>query len=237
MVAGEASYVIAMADNVFHVFDCSLVRRAIGESVSTLRELVSAVGEMDSSAVEHHMMRCRLDDRFEMAEFPNDFARWCWEDLGDRITAERLALVNPYLHPSIDELRKEIAGAIEERLWSADFVSHPCRPGMELHLVGSQLVAYDTGLQVTSMTALAEALPRMSLRSVFYHVHDARRRSGGAADDFSSWLETIGADAQLVRSVREIDFYYLSLNQLREALVSVLSQHFPAYQTAGGAAV
>ena len=51
------------------------------------------------------MMRCALDDHFELYEFPNDLARWCWEALGDDVLGEELGLVDPYQHPSVSSLR------------------------------------------------------------------------------------------------------------------------------------
>ena len=36
------------------------------------------------------MMRCALEDHFELHEFPNDLARWCWDALGDHVLGEQL---------------------------------------------------------------------------------------------------------------------------------------------------
>jgi hypothetical protein len=116
-----------------------------------------------------------------------------------------------------------VLNAIEDRLWGLDRVPW-CRPGVELHLVESRLVTYDTGERIPTPTALAEAIERMSVRSLFYHVHEARRRSGGATDDFSLWLETVGAEPSLVARIRGIDFYFLNLSQLRQELVQVFRQ-------------
>jgi hypothetical protein len=65
----------------------------------------------------------------------------------------------------------------------------------------------------------------MSRRSLFFHVHEARRRTAGRTDDFSLWLENAGMQASLVTAVREIDFYFLNLNQLREALSEAFRQY------------
>ena len=35
-----------------------------------------------------------------------------------------------------------------------------CRPGLELHLVESRLVAFDTGERFSTLSGLVEALPR-----------------------------------------------------------------------------
>lgn len=208
------------ASESFAVFDCSLVRRATGRSCCNLRELRDAIQVVPDSVLEHHLMRCALEDHFELYEFPNDLARWCWSGLGDQILGEQLGLIAPYREPSMAALRATLLNAIEERLWGLDRVPW-CRPGLELHLVESRLVTYDTGERIPTPTALAEAIERMSARSLFYHVHEARRRSGGETDDFSGWLEAVGVEPSLVARIRGIDFYFLNLCQLRQELVQV----------------
>src|SRR5262249_17794633 len=106
----------------FALFDCSLIRLALGRSVTNLRELLDVVRTASDAVLEHHMMRCALDDHFELYEFPNDLARWCWEALGDAALAEELGLVDPYQHTSIASLRATMANLIEERIWNLERV-------------------------------------------------------------------------------------------------------------------
>jgi len=200
----------------FAVKDCSLVRNATGRLCVNLRELLDAVRSVPDSVLEHHMMRCALEDHFELHEFPNDFARWCWTVLGDNVLGEQLALVDPYRQASTEELRAVLVNVLEERLWGVERVPW-CRPGLELHLISSRLIAYDTGERVSTPASLLESIERMSTRSLFFHVHDARRRTAGQSDDFSSWLEMCGAEPSLVTRLRAIDFYFLNLTQLRQA--------------------
>jgi len=210
----------------FALFDCGLARLALGQSCSNLRELLAAVRSAPDAVLEHHMMRCVLEDHFEMHEFPNDLARWCWDSLGDRVLAEQLGLVDPYHHASIASLRANLVDVIEERLWGLDRVPW-CRPGLELHLVQSRLVAYDSGERFSAPVEMAEAIPRLSLRSLFYHVHESRRRRKAPSDDFSSWLEEYEADAALVAALRAIDFYFLNLHQLRSEFIEVFRRCMP----------
>jgi hypothetical protein len=179
-----------------------------------------------AAVLEHHMMRCALENYFELHEFPNDLARWCWGIVGDNVLGEQLGLVDPYRAASVETLRMVLVNLIEDRLWGTDHAL-ACRPGLELHLIESHLIAYDTGECIFTPSALVEAIERMSWRSLFYHVHDARRRTGGASDDFSLWLEQSGADASLVASLRQIDFYFLNLTQLRHSLLEAF-QHYVA---------
>lgn len=216
---------------LFELVDCSLARQAIGRSCSNLRELLDAVRTVPDAVLEHHMLRCPLEDYFELYEFPNDLARWCWKFLRDPVLGEQLGLVDPYKHPSIEAVRSTLVDTIEDRIWRLDRIPW-CNSGMELHLVSSRLVAYDTGERIATPMALAEAIERMSLRSLFFHVHEARRRTGGETDDFSLWMEQFEANAPLVAQIRAIDFYFLNLNQLRQEILSLFRQDTFAPTTA-----
>jgi hypothetical protein len=210
----------------FCVMDCTLVRCATGRACSNLREMLEAIRTVPDAVLEHHMMRCALENHFELHEFPNDLARWCWTALGDNVLGEQLGLVDHYRQSSMTALRATLANVVEDRLWGLDNVPW-CRPGLELHLVESRLIVYDTGERISTPAAMLEAVERISSRSLFFHVHDARRRTAGQSDNFSSWLDKCGAEASLVRMLRGIDFYFLNLSQLRQALIEAF-RHYVA---------
>jgi hypothetical protein len=205
----------------FVLFDCGLVRCASGRVCSNLRELQDALRMVPDAVLEHHMLRCPLEDHFELNEFPNDLARWCWSGLGDHVLAESLGLVDPYRCASIAELRAALVNLIDDRLWGLERIPW-CRPGLELYLVESRVVTYDTGERILTRAALTEAIERITLSSLYYHVHEARRRTGGHSDDFSQWLENYGADAGTVARLRGVDFYFLNLSQLRREFLEIL---------------
>jgi hypothetical protein len=208
----------------FCLFECNLIRCATGRVCINLRELLDVIRTVPDAVLEHHMMRCALEDHFELHEFPNDLARWCWDALGDHVLGEQVGLVDPYLQASTGALRSLLVNIIEDRLWGLDRAPW-CRSGMELHLVESRLMAYDTGERIFTPAALQEAIQRMPLRSLFFHVHEGWRRTMGRSDDFSLWLEKTGAEASLVARLRAIDFYFLNLSQLRLALLEAFQQY------------
>lgn len=208
-----------MFQHPFELHDCSLVRYATGRSCANLRELLEALRTVSSAVLRHHMMRCALEDHFELYEFPNDLARWCWEALGERQLAEELALIDPYEIGDIERLRSAVVNTIEDRLWVLERVRW-CRSGLELHLIESRLISFDTGERFTSLVSLAEALPRISRRSLYYHFHEAHQRQ--ESDDISAWLERCGCDAEVVKALGAIDYYYLNLNQLRRQVLETL---------------
>jgi hypothetical protein len=208
----------------FCLMDCSLVRCATGRVCRNLRELLEALRTASDAVLEHHMMRCVLEDHFQLHEFPNDLARWCADALEEKMLAEELALIDPYRAPTDTPLRTALITAIDDRLWDLDHVPW-CRPGLELHLIESRLIVYDTGERVATPAALLEAVERMPLRSLFFHVHEARRRTGGLSDDFSVWLEKRGAEPSLVTALRGIDFYFMNLSQLRQAVMDAFRHY------------
>ncbi len=208
----------------FALFDCSLARYAVGKTCTSLRELVEVVRTASDATLEHHMMHCALDDHFELYEFPNDLARWCWDGLGDDALGERLALVDPYQCATAAVLRTALLNVVEERSWQLERVPWS-RPGFELHLIESRVIAYDTGERFNTLRELAEAMSTLSLESLFHHVHEARRRTAGRTDDFSDWVEQQGGDPALVAKLRAVDFYFLNLNQLRHDFSAILRQY------------
>ncbi len=218
----------------FRLYDCGLVRQASGTACGNLRDLLNAVRSASDGVIEHHMMRCVLENDFELHEFPNDFARWCWNALGDHALGEELGLIDPYRHATIPALRATLEETIDRQLWTTE-ATYAARAGLELHLVESRLVAYDTGERIATPQALLEALPALPVRSLFYHVHEARRRTEGRTDDFSAWLESSGADPELVAALRRIDFYFLNLHELRDKLTVTLRRHLEAPAPAAGA--
>ena len=132
---------------------------------------------------------------------------------------------------------------IEDRLWGLDRVPW-CRPGLELHLVESRLIAYDTGERIPTPAALVEAIERMSLRSLFFHVHEARRRTAGQIGRFLAVAGEVRRECVAWwPRLRAIDFYFLNLSQLRqrvpEALLSASTRwthrdpERPPYEAAG----
>ena len=115
----------------FSVFECSIARRATGRVCTNLRELLEAVRTMPDAVLEHHTIHCALEDHFELHEFPNDLAHWCWSTLGDNVLGEQLGLIDPYLLTSTVALRETIANLIEDRLWHLERVPW-CRPGYRI---------------------------------------------------------------------------------------------------------
>ena len=207
----------------FAVFDCSLARRAVGQSCSNLRELLTALRNVPDNVLEHHMLRCPLEDHFELYEFPNDLARWCWDALGDHVVGEQLGLVDPYRHPSHVGPACQTRGDYRKSAVDYRNVCRGAAPGSELHLWPA-CGGLRYGQHITTPVELAEAITEFA-RSLFFHVQKPTPH-GRAVDDFSHWLAQYGRTHRWSTNCGTIDFYALNLSQFATGLMDVFGLHF-----------
>lgn len=207
----------------FAVKDCALIAIATGRKVLTLRELRDALESIPADSLYHHIWGGLLEPRFEEREYHNDFAAWARHGLHDRILAERLAMVSPTDAQGLEALRAEFIDLVEQRLDESERL-HWVQATHPLELLRSQIVVFDTERRIDSIEALAEAMPHLSTSSIFYHFIDARRRCSGGQDDFTAWITSLdGTHSVLLADLADIDPYFSSLVEVRDALCRALS--------------
>ena len=183
--------------------------------------MARTIEQVHPASIYYHFWGGLLRPKFVDPEYRNDFAIWTRNDLHDEVLAERLAALDPTQHQSLEGLRS----ALLEAFGTASV--EPKRVGDEpFYFVRSQVVVFDTGRRVSTPERLAQALPRLSLGSIFYHYIDARRRNDGHLDDFTQWLADDERHAQARERLRAVDYYFVSLSELRGELTSVLESCF-----------
>lgn len=210
----------------FDVKDCALIARMGGvPSAANLRELHDRIAVCPAACLFHHFCETTVRPSFDDPEFRNDLALWVGRVLRDRVLAERLGILNPYSFGSLDDLREVVLDLIEDRL--AEASDSPTVPyGDEFLFMRAVTVVFDTGVHLESPTELLEALPNFSPSSIYYHFIEARRRTDGRIDDFTAWLDDVdGRHEALIRALRGVDFYYLTLEELRARLVATMREH------------
>jgi hypothetical protein len=128
---------------------------------------------------------------FDEPEYNNDFAGWVHDALQDHILAERLSVVNPVAFADLESLREALLEVIEQRLYEIGTLPW-AEPDMQFHFVRSKIIVFDTRQNIEEPEHLVEAMPKLSVGSVFYHFIDARRRSPEMMDNFRAWLRSYG---------------------------------------------
>ncbi|MBO8140674.1 MAG: hypothetical protein H0Z37_00665 [Firmicutes bacterium] len=210
----------------FRIKDCSLVSIATGRHAQNLRELRDHLAAVDALCVYNHFWLSRLRPLYDDVEYSNDFAAWAHRALNDDVLGERLSMVDPSMFDDLEELRQEVLDLVETRLDERELVPW-ARPGHRFDFMHSQMVIFDTRRQIERPEDLPEAVAKLSLGSVFYHALDARRRNPHGWDDFRAWLAGFPEDySQLFQRLESVDWYFLTLADLRDTLVAVFTEHF-----------
>ena len=211
----------------FNVKDCTLITRMAGvREAMNLRELEERVRICPDESLFHHFCETVIRPTFDFPDYPNDFALWAGLQLRDKILAERLAIINPYKYESFDDLRNQLIDIIEERLSETEHILWVPK-GRAFQFLQAATVVFDTGIVLNSPQDFFRQLPQMSLGSIYYHFVEARRRTKGMVDDFTLWLsEFLKNTDSLIKTLREIDFYFLSLAELRNSMVALCADYF-----------
>lgn len=194
-------------------------------SAVNLRELRERMEICPASSLYHHFCETKLRPTFDDPEYPNDFAVWAAHALRDSVLAERLGMVNPYAYPDLEDLRTVCLDIINDRLFEMT-------PGMwpqatdQFHFLQAMTIVFDTGVKVENAPDLLPTVLSMSLGSIYFHFIEARRREPIGGDDFTAWLSAWGDEyTDLIAALGQIDFYFLSLRELKGELVSILTRH------------
>jgi len=204
----------------FTVRDCALITRMAGvDTAINLRELRERLLGAPVECLFHHFCETVIRPTFDDPEFRNDFAVWAARDLQDRVLAERLGIINPYDYTDLEELRQLAIEIIDDRLSEVPYIPW-VKMGNDFRFMRAVTVVFDTGLTLDSPEDFVSALSEISLGSIYYHYVEARRRTDNHTDDFTAWLTEFGKTSEgLIEALAGIDFYFISLKDLRTQLV------------------
>ncbi len=210
----------------FVVKDCALIAIATGEKAQNLRELRDRLLVIDAGSIYYHFWAGRLRPGFDDPEYNNDFASWGRHALHDGKIAERLGAIDPKEFESLEDLRHELIEVIEERLDESEMVPW-AKSDQQFNFLTSQIVVFTTKKSLEHPKNLVDAIPRMSVGSIFYHFIDAMRRTPNKTDDFREWLSGFNQKyAGLYDEIAKLDPYFQTLTQIREQLSQIFKSYF-----------
>lgn len=205
----------------FHIKDCALIALSTGISAQTLNEFSTKLLEIESSSIYYHFWATLLRPQFDNPEFSNDFAAWAYNALHDQVLAERLNAVDPSKFADIGGLRNSLVDIINDRLDESETLLY-AKSSQKFFFIKSHIVVFETQKECNSLQELTDALPSLSLGSIFYHFIDARRRAEQNGDDFSRWLQDNGANEKIIKQIHSIDPYFSSLSDTKKRLLETL---------------
>jgi hypothetical protein len=213
------------APGQFQFFTSLVLVESTGLRASTLPVLVRLLREVPESCIYHHTHHFLLQHHYLSPEPSNDFAYWVREVLGEEELGERLANIDITEHTSLASLRQSIVGAIDDYLKQTPtarlkFVSE----GQEFFLNKSVHVVMPTPYSASTLEEFAGVLEHVSVRSLYFHLFEARLRLKQADNDFSMWFRNQLSKGELAEDVSHLDLYAHTLDTLRGILLSLIRE-------------
>lgn len=207
----------------FEVKDCALITRMAGvDTALNLRELRERLRICPVECLFHHFCETVIRPGFDDPEFRNDFAVWAARQLRDRVLAEKLGIINPYLYGNLEDIRQLAIDIIDEH--SAELPNIPwVKRGNDFRFMRAVTVVFDTNVKLETPGQLKDAINQMNRSSLYYHFVDARRRNDKRLDDFTIWVGSFGTEFNyIVTALAKVDFYFMNLSDLKDHLIRVL---------------
>jgi hypothetical protein len=216
--------VLKKAKQPFHFNSRLNIPELTGLKAKTLVELLETLRKAPDSVIYYHTHHFLEEHHYLTPEPANDFALWVSDALGNDILGEKLASVDTFEFTSLAALRDRLVGIIEENMSDASSGGRSAMDGEEFHFMKSVSVILPTPYQADDLREFVEALRKISLNSLYFHVFESRMRLGKGLNDFSAWLEENLGEAELSKEIARLDPYTYSLEGLRSALIQLIEK-------------
>jgi small-conductance mechanosensitive channel len=212
------------AKEPFHFNSRLNLTELTGLKAATLGELLDVLKKAPDSIIYYHTHHFLEEHHYLTPEPANDFAVWVTDALGDNVLGEKLASVDTFAFSSLSTLRDRLVGIIEEHIASGGSGSRAVIAGREFHFMKSVSVIFPTPYFAHDLREFVEALRKISLHSLYFHVFESRMRLGRGLNDFSAWLKNDLDETDLSLEIARLDPYTYSLEGLRSALIQLIEK-------------
>jgi small-conductance mechanosensitive channel len=211
------------AKEPFRFHSRTYIKELTGLKAKDLRELVDTLKKVPDSVIYYHTHHFLEEHHYLIPEPSNDFAVWVNDVLGEEVLGERLASVNTFEFPSLGTLRERIVVIIEEHL-AGGTNSREAMPGREFQFMKSVSVVISTPYVARDLREFVEALRKISLGSLYFHVFESRLRLGRGLNDFTIWFQDSLEEAELGDEIARLDPYTYTLEGLRSAFIQLIEK-------------
>ena len=209
--------------DTFHFYTKLDQTLLLGLRAKTIRELLIGIRSVPDASIYFHIHRFLHQHHFLSPEPPNDFAHWVTHVLGDDVLGEKLWSIDTVRFDDISGLRATLTAILENHLDSQQAASE-CQAGEEFHFMACRTFVLPTAYVAHDLVQFAEALGRVSIGSVYFHMFDAKLRLKSGENDFSCWFRDRGKLA-LASETKRLDPYSYTLDGLRQRIVALVRQH------------
>jgi hypothetical protein len=207
----------------FVFLGCLELRELTAYEARDVRQLLEQLQRVPVESIFCHTAAALLHRPVLAEAYPNDFALWADDQMGDRRLAERLAAVDAFPSGAMESVREELVTTIQDHLQHQQSGAGHSR-GEPFSFIQVHLVPVPTGLQAKSLKEFRDALAEVDVSALFYHIIEARYRQQRGRGDFAEWIDTTLGRPDVADRLAHIDPYVGSLERLRDRHLSVVSR-------------
>ncbi|MDD5655015.1 MAG: DUF5752 family protein [Candidatus Omnitrophica bacterium] len=209
----------------FVFYASSHISELTGLRASTLGQLLELIKDVPGASIYHHTHRFLQQHQYLSPEPPNDFSYWVADCLGDVELGEELASIDTMQFLTIRALREKITATIEKHLEADPLVKMRfARAGEEFHFIKSISFVFPTNYVAHDLDEFVQALKKVTIDSIYFHIFEARLRLEKPVNDFSNWIGSAIGDKQLADKISRLDPYTHTLEDLRNKIVYLIQK-------------
>ena len=212
-----------MEVNPFYFYTSSNLVELTGEKSDTLEELVGLLKRCTGSAIFYHVFQSYRERHFSIEKYHSDFAQWISASLDEEVLAERLGSLDFRDFTSIRSLRESMIQIIEDHLQA----SPQCGGHLgktPFFFCQSISVVMPTKYIARTLENFHQIIGKVGIRSIHYHLIEARLRLGIHTNDFSYWLRTSLEKEKLAQQIEAIDIYLHTLEEIRRMILQYIQE-------------
>jgi hypothetical protein len=198
-----------------------------GLRATNLAELHAGIQEVDGSSIYHHTYRFLRLLHFLPETTHSDFAFWVGEHLREEALAEQIAALDLRDFGAIRELRVVLLTILKRAQNDPRRWERPVPAGLEFHFCRSTSIILPTGFEARTLEDFVEALGRIDVGSLFYHLVEAplhQEVTIGFPNDFSRWLESELGLSEEAQAITHLDPYNWDMETLRGKIIELLGK-------------
>lgn len=207
------------AEAPFAFIGCSELQESIAHQADDEKALAELIEEVPLDSIHFHTHSYFLRHGLIEGAYPNDFAQWVVMQIGDHVLGERLAILDPFDYPDLENLREELISIIDDHLSRSPIIPRVVF-GQPFHFKRPRILEVPIGLEARTLQEFRDIVTDIDVSSIYYHMFEAHFRLRRAENDFSAWLRTSLRLTNLADRIRAINPYQGSLERLRSKLIS-----------------
>ncbi|OHE54843.1 MAG: hypothetical protein A2Z47_03745 [Thermodesulfovibrio sp. RBG_19FT_COMBO_42_12] len=199
------------------------IKELTGLKAKNLSELVNILSDVPDSVIYYHTHNFIEEYQYLIPQPANEFALWVSDVIGDEILAEKLSNIDTFEFSTIGELRERIIAVINDGL-STRGDGRTAFEGREFHFIKSVSVVLTTPYIAHDLREFVEALRKVSINSLYFHIFESRLRLHRGVNDFSIWLQDSLDERELADKIAALDPYNYTIEDLRSIIIQLIEE-------------